>query len=99
MSTAYDIAVNHGRKMQLDLLYKTHSGDPVDLDDNAVFFQIGQTKPYPGTIEGNRIKFDFVPNRSVAAGSHPYRVLVKNLKSEKWTKIMWGELKVVQNDD
>tara|TARA_R100000654_G_scaffold19900_2_gene40412 strand:+ start:8157 stop:8456 length:300 start_codon:yes stop_codon:yes gene_type:complete len=99
VSTAYDIVAKHGGKIELDLLYKLESGDPVALDDSAVFFQIGQTKPYPGTIDGNRIRFDFKPNRSVVAGAHPYRVIVKNLKSEQWTKIMWGELKVERHDD
>jgi len=94
--TSYDIKIQAGKNLTLDLLYKTASGEPIAVDGWAAFLAVGETKPHTGEIEGNRIMFDIKLDKSFISQTG-YQVFIKNLDTGSKEELMRGNI-VVDTD-
>jgi len=87
------MTISRGQRITLNLKYR-EGGKPVSLEGEAVFFQVGVTKPVPGTINGDVISFDFKPEHKFLQSNQDYNIILKNIETKQTTPLMTGTLKV-----
>jgi len=95
-ATTYDIFVNPGGSIDLDLAYRTSGGDPIDLEGKAAFLAIGEAKPHPGEVEGNRIRFHVKPGKGVDHEAK-YSVYLKDFEHGSTEVLMTGFIRVASD--
>lgn len=92
--TNYDLTLEPDAGIRLNLAYRSPEG-PVNLNGWASFFQIGDTKPHPGSIEDNTISFDIKKMGNFDLNGMGYNVTIRNLESGKILTVMRGHIRTL----
>lgn len=94
----YTLVASEDGAIRLKLAYRSPDGQPINLDNVGAFFQVGDTKPSPGSVEGNTISFDIKKDSKMDLNGHVYRVILRDLGEGNEITIMRGRIRVASDD-